>query len=556
MAICSQLLFNITKSKTISGAGQVQRRYFLRARLSTARGTSRASFDAIHNINFPTFVKYPNSTFTIVFLLLSCLFFQCSQKKTELLWSKSIYQIGSQSSPRATDLNEDGILDIVMGAGLEEMAPTEHGVLAFDGSNGELLWQQKASAHIVGSPTFYDITKDGIDDVFIGGRNHNLMALNGKTGALIWQYNFQYEDDPILKYARFNFYNSVLTPDQNNDGTPDLLTVNGGNWDAPAHSNEDRFSGVLMLFDLKNGAIIAADTMPDGKESYMSPIVFQQPNSQDVNILFGTGGETAGGHLYLTKVSALKSKQLNTAKIIASEDTHGFIAPPVVVDLTSDGIYDIVTVSHATTISAIDGESLKTIWQQKFSGMESSNGFAVGQFTDDEVPDLFTTMSKGTWPIYSIGRQVMINGQSGTIEYEEELGCFSLSSPVAYDADGDEQDEVILSVNKFDCSFKQTEAILSPDKISNQLVMLNFKNQEPLVLNEVNNFKNMYSTPWIGDMDQDDYLDIIYCQYFNPGDLNRMLGLQIRRISTAIPIEKSVLWGEYMGANGHGIFPL
>src|SRR5690606_40256455 len=60
------------------------------------------------------------------FFLLICL--SCNQKKTELVWKASLPGIGSQSSPRTADLNGDGILDIVMGAGANEYQESAFGV--------------------------------------------------------------------------------------------------------------------------------------------------------------------------------------------------------------------------------------------------------------------------------------------------------------------------------------------------------------------------------------------------------------------------------------------
>ena len=360
---------------------------------------------------------------TTIYSLLLGLLVACSQSRdARLLWSQSLYQIGSQSSPKTTDLNGDGVLDIVMGAGTEEIAPTDYGVVALDGKSGELLWQQDATASIVGSATFYDITGDGVNDVLIGGRNHNLMALNGTNGEFIWKYEYKFKDDSILQYARYNFYNSTLVPDQNNDGYPDLLTVNGGNWDALPGSTDDRFPGVLMLFDLQSGNILAADTMPDGQESYMSPLCFTQPGSEEATVIFGTGGETAGGNLYQTTLADLKVRKIKNATVLASEETHGFIAPPVIADITQDGYLDIIVASHASQVHAINGNTLETIWNRSFPQMECSNGFAVGQFTGDNTPDFLAIMSQGTWPDYTIATQVVLNGKDGSIAYKDSIG--------------------------------------------------------------------------------------------------------------------------------------
>ena len=491
---------------------------------------------------------------TILYGLTILIFYSnCTRRKSELTWEKNIQVIGSQSSLRATDLNQDGVLDLVIGAGKNEFQYTEQGILAIDGTNGELLWQQETHDQVFGSATFLDITGDGIDDIVIGGRSANLKALNGKNGDILWQYEYIYENDSILKHARFNFYNSVLVPDQNEDGLKDVLTVNGGNSKAPPNSEKERYPGVLMLFDSKTGEILAADTMPDGKESYMSPIAFSQPDSDEILIVFGSGGETLNGNLYLTTLSDLLSLNLRDARIIASEKEHGFIAPPVSADINRDGYIDIIAISHASTAFAIDGKNYKILWRKKIENTESSNSFAVGYFNNDDIPDFFTFVSRGQWPDSKGSLQIVLNGENGNIEFMDSIGCTGFSSPVIYDFNKDGIDDAIISVNEFDCARGFVEQISST--IENKLISIDFKEHQINVIDKSERFKNIFTTPWIGDLDQDGYIDIVYCQYFsNNSYLTSFLGMRIRRISSAIRMKKTIIWGAYMGSNGDGNF--
>ena len=490
-------------------------------------------------------------TVTIILLLSSC-----ESKETELAWQQSFYLIGNQSSPRATDLNGDGIKDIVLGGGLEEMAPTDHGVMALNGIDGSLMWKVAATAHMVGSATFQDITNDGTPDVFIGGRNHQLYAINGATGQIIWQYERPDTTHPILKYARYNFYNSTLVPDQNQDGIPELLTINGGNWDALPNETHQRYPGVLMVLNSVNGTIIAADTMPDGKESYMAPLAYQLPNDKDTYLLFGTGGETAGGHLYHTTLEALLQQNLNHAKALVKENAHGFIAPPSLADINNDQIPEIIAVSHAAQIFAIDGQSHQVLWQQQFPGYESSNALAIGQFTGNDTPDFFAIMSHGTWPNYNHAQQVVIDGATGLIAYQDTMGCFALYSPVIYDLNHDGYDEAIFNLNQYDCSVKfPVEEFTSPPTIEYQLIALDIHHNRIQVIDRASGFKNVFSTPWIGDLDGDHYLDLVYTPNFDGGEILRFLGLNVKRISTNIRVRNAPKWGEYLGHEGRGHYP-
>lgn len=488
----------------------------------------------------------------LISLTASLIMNSCSRKKSELVWDKNLPVIGSQSSPRTTDLNDDGVLDIVMGAGKNEYQSSKQGILAFDGKTGELLWQQEATDQVYGSATFYDITGDGIKDVFIGGRSPHFKALNGETGELLWEYTYQYENDPILKHARFNFNNSILVPDQSGDGLMDLITVNGGNSHAEPYSEVDRFPAVLILFNSKNGNIIAADTMPDGKESYMSPLCFAQPGSNEYTIIFGTGGETIDGNLYAAKLSDLKEKKLSNAKVIASENGHGFIAPPSLADVSQDGNYDIIAISHASTAFAIDGTDYSILWKKNFKNTECSNSLAVGYFTDDDIPDFFTFISKGQWPNSTGSRQIMIDGKDGEIAYLDSIGCTGYSSPVVYDLNGDGRDEAIISVNEFDCSVGFIGQ--PPREMENKLIAIDFKARSTQLIDQSPGFKNIFSTPWIGDLDDDGYLDIVHCQYFHHSDLLLFLGMRIKRIDTPVRIKKAPRWGGYMGSGGDGVF--
>ncbi|MBX2842814.1 MAG: PQQ-binding-like beta-propeller repeat protein [Flammeovirgaceae bacterium] len=494
-------------------------------------------------------------TITLYFVLSLLFFFQnCTTKKTELVWDQSFYKIGSQSSIRTSDLNKDGTLDLIIGAGKNEEQYSESGILAINGVNGALIWQQETQDQVFGAATFIDINNDEVEDIVIGGRGPNLKALNGKTGEVLWKYNPEnYQNDSLLKYAKFNFYNSVIIPDQNNDGLSDILTVNGGNAKAKVNSLKDRYPGVLLILDVKNGNIIKGDTMPDGKESYMSPICFSQPNSTSFSIIFGSGGETISGNLYQIPLSEFRENGLKKAQIIASEKDHGFIAPPTAVDISQDGIYDVVAISHGSSIFAINGKDQSQLWEQKIENTECSNSFAVGYFNQDEVPDLFTFVSKGVWPENNGSFQIMLDGKNGNIAYLDSMGCTGFSSPVVYDLNDDGVDEAIVSINEFDCNTSFANKING--NIQNKLLAINFKENTIQPIDQQPNFKNIFTTPWIGDLDKDGYLDILYCQYYSPNlDILSFLGMRVKRIATSIKMRKEVRWGSYMGANGDGIF--
>lgn len=488
------------------------------------------------------------------FLSLALVMLSCHKKdKSALIWDANFPVIGSQSSPRSVDLNHDGIKDLVMGAGKNEFEESVYGILAIDGSNGEIIWHHAAEDQVFGSASFQDVTGDGTQDVFIGGRGPYLKGIDGHTGELIWKYDtLSHQRHPVLWHARFNFTNSVWIPDQNGDGLDELLICNGGNSKAAPYETKDRYPGVLMVINPLDGKVLAADSMPDGGETYLSPVLIPGNEEEDDRIVFGTGGETISGGLYLAQLKDLMRNDLSKAKKLVSESGHGFIASPALVDLDLDGYLDIVAISHGSSISAISGKTLDILWQQGIPDTECSNSFAVGQFTDDEIPDFFTFVSKGIWPENTGSVQVLIDGANGKIVRQEELGCIGFSSPVAYDLNKDGIDEVLFSINTYDCerAIDDESAFL----IENKLMLMDFASGDLHTLDQSKGFKNIFSTPWIGDLDQDGYLDLVHCQYFSHTDILSFLGMRVKRIDLPIKVREAPLWGSLMGSNGDGIY--
>ena len=145
-----------------------------------------------------------------------------------------------------------------------------------------------------------------------------------------------------------------------------------------------------------------------------------------------------------------------------------------------------------------------------------------------------------------------MNGKNGNVDYMDSIGCTGFSTPVVYDLNNDGRDEALISVNDFDCSLGY--ASKSPGTILNRLVSVDFSTKKINTIDQAQGFKNVFSTPWIGDLDRDGYLDIIYCQYYHHADLLSFLGMMVKRIDTPVKIKKKVLWGSFLGSNNDGIF--
>ena len=463
-------------------------------------------------------------------------------------WTIEFPHSGIYSSPRVADLNLDGIKDIIVGTGRHEFEKTDSAVVALDGATGELLWHVGARDQIFGSATLLDINQDSIPDVFIGGRSAELKAINGKTGVLIWEYFKESEHTKPSSHGLYNFYNPQIIPDQNNDGLPDILVANGGDVNA-APDDPNRPPGQLMVIDSKLGTLIASAKTPDGKETYMSPVVGKVHHSQEnLTIIFGTGGETVGGNLYRTTLDDLMKQDISEAIVLDSSRNKGYIAPPVLSDINQDGYYEVIANAVEGKIIAVDGRSNTLLWSNKIDNTEAYGSIAVGFFNQDSIPDFFTTFTQGVWPKLHNSKQLMIDGRTGNIMFSDSLGVVQTGSPVVADFNNDGFDDGLMSIN-FTVLKKKILKFYN-----NMLVVFDFHNNSTYQLTDYFAGVNLASTPWIGDLDNDAKLDIIFCSLTEDRNIFAMNGFRITRVSTEIELSEPVRWGAYMGSDYTGIF--
>ncbi len=394
---------------------------------------------------------------------------------------------------------------------------------------------------IVGSPTFIHLTDDSIPDIVIGGRSRNLMAINGRNGHVLWRYRLQSDGHDIKAYARFNFFNCQKLKDINDDLISDILVTNGGNVYAPPNSLKDRYPGTLMVLDGKTGYIIAIDTMPDGLETYCSPIVKYEGNK--TYVIYGTGGETFGGHVFKVDFEDLKHNSLKNSTTLLTRSTQGFIAPPVLIDLNKDQNEEIIVSSHDGTVYAIDGKSNAVLWKTTMAGLEANNTMAPGYFNQDEVLDLLGFFTKGAWPHNNGIVEFVLNGEDGSILFQDTIGSIGFSSPISFQADEDKEHEVLIHINFSNGRSNDFS------KTKSQLILYDFPGFKRIAIDTAHDFKNISTTPWVGDLDGDHKLEIITCYLKNTVKADEVLGMYISRFNTNWQATMPV-WGAYMGTQG------
>lgn len=464
----------------------------------------------------------------------------------EIIWTNNTPIIRTFSSARSIDINNDGVEDIIRGGGVEGY-PTPYGISAINGLDGNTIWNTETRNEMFSSPQFYDFNDDNIDDVIIGGRDAELRLINGSNGETIWEFWADENLNPN-DYGWYNFYTSQIIDDQNSDNYPDILVSNGGD-----HSLDmsvlDRPPGHIMIIDGLTGLSIKTAVVPDSNETYMSPLLVDLNNDGNMTLIFGTGGEGIAGNLWACDLDELLNEDLTSAVPLLSNSELGHIAPPSIGDVNGDGILDIITQCFDGQVSAIDGNNLEILWQYKLENTESSASPILGKFSiEDNNLDVFATIFSGGQSTYSDYYQVLIDGETGNVLWNDSLGLVNFCTPIAFDSNVDGKDEVLISViNNNGIYFE------------NELILIDFTNQSTSQFFGPMPGGNIASTPLITDLENDGMLDIVFSlqadssQIFGPGPFD--IGVNTYRLSTEITLpESEIAWGSYMGTNYDGIY--
>ncbi len=434
------------------------------------------------------------------------------------------------SSPNTADLNGDGTLDIIIGSGSE----TEQvgAVQAIDGATGEIIWRVDTSGEMVGTATLIDLNGDSTVDIVAGGRDQQLVGIDGATGTVLWRFD---PADPAQD-AWFQFYTGVDIGDIDGDGTADILQANGG--DPLKAVEEEREAGSLVIVSGADGHAIISVEMPDGRETYMSPIVTSLTPGSPPIVLFGSGGETFSGSLWSVPLSDLVNGSLaNASELITPTVTKGVIAPPSVVDLDDDGTLDIVAALFDGRLVAVSGSNHSIMWNLSIGG-ESYSSPAIGQFDDDPAPDAFIQFLTGAWPEYTGASSRAVSGPNGSILLARQSDSSAVSSPLAVDLDGNGRDEVVLVEGALGFPAGGLHAITILDACTGDEKTIWNGSGFPI------------STPVIIDLDSDGTLEMVWASSSFED------GWTVHRGELTAATPPTLSWGGYLGTSHTGASPL
>ena len=429
----------------------------------------------------------------------------------------------------------DGIDDIVVGAGLEGEASIQ-GVYAFNGNTGAILWTLPSRSQMYSSAQFLRINSDDTIDVLIAGRDAQLVAINGANGQILWEFWNDSLGNP-KDSGWYNFYTPQLIDDYSGDGIQEILISNGGNAEANS-TNDLRFPGKILIINSSNGEILASDTVPDGRETYFSPLVYGN------QVVFGSGGETKPGSLWSIAIDSVIQSNLSNATPHLTDSSKGFIAVPTFANFNNDANPEWLIPQLNEKLVAYDVSANSVLWDYQKQGTENYVSPTLGYFNNDNTPDVVIQLAHGPFPFYTKHFTVVLDGTNGQVIYEDSMGIYQLRSSHTLDWDNDGYDEILQAIN-YDKGFNTTE-------LHHRYRIIDINNDTAYWIWSERPGTSVYSMPIITDLDDDGNFEFIRVANNNTSHWYVPNGFTIERIE--LDSVNSVSWYAYMGKNTDGYF--
>lgn len=337
----------------------------------------------------------------------------CQNLAVGKVWSRTFAKLNSEAPVRKTDLDGDGVDDIIVGFGVDDSIDLENsndipqctsargqiglcegGIIAINGVNGDVLWKFWATYAIFSLFCKFDINNDRINDCIVSGPGGLLQAVDGKSGRMLWQLKeFTLQSPEEVDMNSVDLYTVNLMRDLDSDGVPEIIG---------AHT-DDRFGireGHIRLISGKTGKTIRSIPAPF-KEEIFVPVQLLSMKDGTEFLLVLTGGQNTAGGVYKIRLDSLKNFHDDNDYTTIQRSSSGFLVPAILTDLTGDLIDDFVVSSFNSTIYAFNGLTNALLWTFTFPASETVSSIVPGFYNHDNVTDFMVKYSTGPgFPIY------------------------------------------------------------------------------------------------------------------------------------------------------------
>ena len=222
-----------------------------------------------------------------------------NKEKRNISWRRDFFPAITETALQLRDVSGDGVSDVVM---VEGRGQCDMVLRVLDGFTGRSVWDANISYDAFAVRCEVDLDGDGLVDCVAAGRQSGFCALRGSNGSVLW------DRDPRLAFSQYNYYFPLFVPDLDRDGVQDIIITHGGD-STYRDSDTERSTGFLQAVSGRTGQqLMNRVPLPDGHETYNSPVYLSRGGEERDVILVGTGGETLPGSLWAFGYSSLQQR--------------------------------------------------------------------------------------------------------------------------------------------------------------------------------------------------------------------------------------------------------
>ncbi|KAK2584547.1 hypothetical protein KPH14_006916 [Odynerus spinipes] len=247
-----------------------------------------------------------------------------------------------------------------------------------------------------------DITSDKINDCIASGEDGMLYAINGQDGSNIWKIPNQELLSEELKL--FEVYDAKFISDTDGDDIGDIIATGTIQSDLSHNSK-------MLIISAKKGNILNTIDFPS-IESFSAPLTVVHPDGENILVLTANN-QMQSGALFIASSTSLMHGDLKLKELHRSSGKAALL-PPILVDITLDGVADIVASMFDSTIIAYDGLTFDPIWNYTVPDSEILSIPVPGYYNDDNIPDFMVKHQiEIESPKYYYTISMIIDGKTG-----------------------------------------------------------------------------------------------------------------------------------------------
>jgi len=368
-----------------------------------------------------------------------------------ILWSYSIALGGNSSAPMVGDIQGDQNLEVVFAS--------DDTLYAFEGESGGLIWSQPINPATAASPCLADLNGDGSNEVIFGEYSQT-CAYDGETGSILWTSTGQIQS-----------YGSSVAEDVDNNGTAEVmvLTSEGGD----------------LYFTLVSG-LNGSEIWSSQLEIGLGVVLTSSPAFADINNDGSPEIISCFGDNDLYVYNPLDGTVIWHEELPEIET----YASPVLGDIDGNDSLEVIVTSYSAKEMYAYSCLGDLIWTASVNYRPLGTAGIV-DIDGDSALEIIQTSANSDGPY--VGSLQIFNAETGAEEFSRQFSSMIGASPAVGDLDGDGYYDFVFGDHDGSIlAFSMVEQGIEPDYSSGSLHLS--VDQNPVKTNCTISFVTSYAS--------------------------------------------------------------